>query len=459
MSESTIAAISTGPIAAGIAVIRISGEESIKIADRIFVSYKGKTVKSMQGYSCAYGYIKDEKEEKTDDVVLTLFKAPNSYTGEDVVEISCHGGVYITKKILEIILSNGAKLALPGEFTKRAFLNNKMDLTKSEAVIDLINASSEKSARFAKNMYSGKLYQKIKVIINEISDLCSHLEAWADYPDEDIETVNKDQLKSRLSDIENMLFELIKNYDNGKIIKDGINTTIIGKANVGKSTLMNWLAGFERSIVTDIPGTTRDTVEESIVIDDIRLNIADTAGIRDSEDVVEQIGVKRALEKLTQADLVLALFDHSLPLSKKDYDVIKSIKDIGNTPVIAIINKTDLNKELDCDFIENNFDKVVYISAQRETGFEDFKKALFSVFDLSFAENADFIMLNERQKQAVINSYRNVENAAETLEMDLTFDAVTVCLEEAVSELLELTGERVSDVIVDRIFSRFCVGK
>lgn len=453
--NNTIAAISTPLGVGGIGVIRVSGKNSKQIVDEIFVSTKRVKLIDMKPYTAAYGFIMEDNQ-KVDDVVVLVFCSPHSYTGEDVVEISCHGGMYTTKKILQLVLNAGATLALPGEFTKRAFLNNKITLTQAEAVMDIIGAKSKQSARIAISALDGELYKQIKSILDILVEYIAHLSVWADYPEEDIPQLDKNKLKTVLNDSIIKLQSLIDSYNAGKVIREGINTVIIGRPNVGKSTLMNILSGYERSIVTKIPGTTRDIVQESVMISDIMLVLSDTAGLRKSDDIIENIGIQKAYNKLNSSDLALAVFDYSEELSDEDFNLIKKLK---NIPCIAIINKTDLNKKINDDYIKKYISNVVYISASNGEGLENFENALKKV---TCTDNIDpsFVMLaNERQRQACNKALKYLKEATDVFEIGLTLDAVTVSLECAVEALLELTGERVSDVVVDEIFSKFCVGK
>ena len=453
--DNTIAAISTPLGVGGIGVIRVSGKNSKQIVDKIFVSHKKAKLTDMKPYTATYGFIMDG-DQKVDDVVVLVFCSPHSYTGEDVVEISCHGGMYTTKKILQLVLNAGAVLALPGEFTKRAFLNNKLTLTQAEAVMDIIGAKSKQSARIAISSLDGALYKKIKSILDVLVEYIAHLSVWADYPEEDIPQLDKNKLKTVLDESIVKLQSLIDMYDTGKVLREGINTVIIGRPNVGKSTLMNLLSGYERSIVTKIPGTTRDIVQESVMVADIMLILSDTAGLRKSDDIIENIGVQKAHDKLKSSDLALAVFDYSETLSNEDFNLIKKLKDI---PCIAIINKTDLDKKIDDDYIKRYISNVVYISASNGEGIKSFEDALKKV---TCTDNIDpsFVMLaNERQKQACDKALKYLKEAVNVFEIGLTLDAVTVSIECAVEALLELTGERVSDVVVDEIFSKFCVGK
>ena len=341
--NTTIAAISTAQASAGISVIRISGDEAIHIAEKVFQSKNGKSISEMKGYTCALGMVY-EKGEPIDECIATVFRAPHSYTGEDVVELSCHGGVYITARVLRAVYDEGAQAAQAGEFTKRAFLNGKLDLIEAESVMDIISSRSKESARAALNVKEGALSRRINQIKDQLLDLAAHLNAWADYPEEDIPAVENDSLIDSLKSVEAQFNEVLRNYDNGRILKDGIDAVIAGKPNVGKSTLMNLLAGFDKSIVTSTAGTTRDIIEESVSLGDIILNLSDTAGIHETGDEIESIGVDKAKSRVNSAALLLCVFDSSAELTEDDFDIIKLAKDV---PSVAILNKSDLLSKLD----------------------------------------------------------------------------------------------------------------
>ena len=357
-NSDTIAAISTPNGAGGISVIRISGDDALKIADRIFITVSGKKLSEMKGYTAAYGSVYDKDNNKLDDAVATVFRKPHSYTGEDVTEISCHGGMYITKQVLRAVIESGASPAKAGEFTQRAFLNGKMDLSEAEAVMDIISAKGKTEARAALACMDGQISREIFRINDVLVNCAAHLSAWADYPEEDIPEVNGDNLRNDLISVKDMIEALLKNYDAGMIIKKGIDTIIAGKPNVGKSTLMNRLAGYEKSIVTDIPGTTRDIIEETVVLGDVTLNLSDTAGLRDTDNIVEKIGVEKARQKLKTSGLVLAVFDSTQELDSEDISLISLIKDC---PSVAVVNKTDGENRLDINYLNSHIENVVSI--------------------------------------------------------------------------------------------------
>ena len=455
IDNKTIAAISTAQGEGGVGVIRISGSDSAIIADRVFKNINSKKLVDMKGYTAAYGKIIYNNEE-LDEAVALVFKAPHSYTGEDVVELSCHGGVYITKQVLRAVLDAGAVPAQAGEFTKRAFLNGKIDLTEAEAVIDIITAKSRSAARSAMCVKEGALRKRISSVKDELLALTAHLSAWADYPEEDIAEVDDKMIFSTCDSAIAELENLLSTYDIGQAVKEGIDTVIAGRPNVGKSTLMNLLSGSEKSIVTDIPGTTRDVVEDTVVVGDVILRLSDTAGLRNTDDAVEKIGVDRAKKRLEQCGLLLAVFDNSQTLDEDDYKLLELSAEV---PTIAIINKTDLDNKLEIDNIKPKINNIVYISAANGEGREDIISAVERIAGTETLNPSEGILSNERQRSNVSSALKSVKEAKAALEMGLTYDAVTVSLEDAISELLEMTGERTSDEVIDRVFHNFCVGK
>ncbi len=454
-NNDTIAAISTPMGVGGISVIRISGEGSVETADRIFRSAGGKKLSGLKGYTALFGKLTDD-DTPLDEAVVTVFKAPHSYTGEDVVEISCHGGMYVTNQALRLVLKNGARLANAGEFTERAFLNGKIDLTEAEAVMDIISAKGKAAARSALNTKEGRLRREIDEVKDLLINEAAHLSAWADYPEEDIPEVSNEVLLENLGKAHDKISALIKSYNSGRAVKQGIDTLIIGKPNVGKSTLMNFLTGVQKSIVTDIPGTTRDIIEETVVIGNAVLILSDTAGLRDTDNPVEKIGVELVKKRINSCGLALVVFDASRPLDEDDFSMLELIKD---TPSIAVINKTDLDCVIDTEFIKSKAKRCVFISASNGDGMEELTKAVEEITGAAgFDENAAVIS-NERQYQCAVNAEKPIAQAIEDLSAGITLDAVTVLIEEAVQYLLELTGERAGETIVHSVFSKFCVGK
>lgn len=455
MKETTIAAISTAKATAGISVIRISGDDAIPIAERVFSAYTDKKLNEMKGYSCALGAAYADGE-KLDECIATVFRAPHSYTGENVVELSCHGGLYVTNRVLRAVYDAGAEPAQAGEFTKRAFLNGKLDLVEAEAVMDIIAARSRGAVKAALSVKDGALSKRIDAVKTALLTKAAHLSAWADYPEEDIPEVEDDELIAALNDALTQLGAILKGYDNGRILRDGIDTAIVGKPNVGKSTLMNLLAGYDKSIVTEIAGTTRDVVEESVNLDDLILNLSDTAGIRDTDDVVEKIGVDKAKNKLNAASLILCVFDASQALTDED---TKLIGEIGGAPAIAILNKADLPQVIDTDVIKQHFSTIIPMSAKHSEGVAELIAAIKHICAIEDFSSAEALVYNERQRNLTKKAFDSAQEALTALEIGMTFDAVTVSIEEAVAYLCELTGERVTDEVVDRVFHNFCVGK
>lgn len=455
----TIAAIATAQAPGGIGIIRISGKDARTVADRVFLSAKGKTVAETQGYQALYGKIYQDtalKREILDEAIALVFAAPASFTGEDVVELSCHGGLYLLRRVLSAVYAAGASPASPGEFTRRAFLNGKLGLTEAESVMQLIGAQGEQAVRAALAGHGGALERRIEAMRGSLVDLTSHLAAWADYPDDDIPQVSDEMLKTSLAFSQTELEQLLSQFDAGKVLRDGVDTVIAGRPNVGKSTLMNLLAGCERSIVTQYAGTTRDIVEETVLLGDVPLRLADTAGIRTTDDPVEQIGVTRARERVKTAQLVLAVFDSSQVLNAEDWDLIADVKGI---PAVAVVNKSDLEGKIDAAKLQSGFSAVVSISALTGDGFEELKSAVAQVLQVSALNPAEGLLFTERQRDSARRALACVVEAETALCSGMTLDAVTVSVEGAVTALLELTGERATVAVVDSVFEKFCVGK
>lgn len=452
---STVAAVSTPDAPGGIAVIRISGENAIAVAEKVFTPYGEKKVSDMAGYTCTYGFAHDEGQ-KLDDCILTVFRTPHSYTGEDTAEISCHGGIYVTRRILRTVLKNGADNAMPGEFTKRAYLNGKLDLTRAEAVMDIISAKGERELKMAENLRDGAAFKKASKCSEMLMKILGDLAAWADYPEEDIPAVEPESLSAELREVKVELSSLIESYDCGRILREGILTAIIGRPNVGKSTLFNCLSGCNRSIVTDIAGTTRDIVEESVRLGDITLRLADTAGIRETDDIIEGIGVDMAEKMIDSAELVIAVFDGSTPLTDDDLYLINKI---NNKKCVAVINKNDVHQVIDVNFLNKKIQHIVYISAKENIGIEILQHEIEDIFEINEQSFNSASAANERQKKCIDNALDSLEQSILALENGELLDAVNVLVDEAEQYLLELTGEKVTDAVVDEVFSRFCVGK
>lgn len=452
---STIAAISTAQGQGGIGVIRVSGEQAFTIVDKIFKSVSGKKIMDIKGYTALFGHIYNN-EEVLDEAVVLKYVAPKSFTGENVVEISCHGGMYITKEVLNAVIMAGASLAEPGEFTKRAYLNGKMDLTEAESVMDIISAKSKSAARAALFVKDGALFKKSQQVKQLLLDKAAHLSAWADYPEEDIPEVSEDSIMESIEESISILEKLLSTYDMGQVVKEGIDTVIAGRPNAGKSTLMNLLVGREKSIVTNIAGTTRDVVEDTVLVGNVMLKLSDTAGIRDTENEIEKIGVQKTFDKINGAGLVIALFDNNEVLNSEDIDLINKIKDM---PCIAVINKIDLEDKVDKKYITDNIENVVYISAKQQDNIDELKNMIEKIAGTEDFDPSAGIIANERQRNAIRNAVNSLYEAKESLAMGMTMDAITVSLQETIDYLLELTGEKAGEEIVDSVFHNFCVGK
>ena len=452
---STIAAISTAQGQGGIGVIRVSGEQAFTIVDKIFKSVSGKKIMDIKGYTALFGHIYNN-EEVLDEAVVLKYVAPKSFTGENVVEISCHGGMYITKEVLNAVIMAGASLAEPGEFTKRAYLNGKMDLTEAESVMDIISAKSKSAARAALFVKDGALFKKSQQVKQLLLDKAAHLSAWADYPEEDIPEVSEDSIMEAIEESISILEKLLSTYDMGQVVKEGIDTVIAGRPNAGKSTLMNLLVGREKSIVTNIAGTTRDVVEDTVLVGNVMLKLSDTAGIRDTDNEIEKIGVQKTFDKINGAGLVIALFDNNEELNSEDIDLINKIKDM---PCIAVINKIDLEDKVDKKYITDNIDNVVYISAKQQDNIDELKNMIEKIAGTEDFDPSSGIIANERQRNAIRNAVNSLYEAKESLAMVMTMDAITVSLQETIDYLLELTGEKAGEEIVDSVFHNFCVGK
>lgn len=452
---STIAAISTAQGQGGIGVIRVSGEQAFTIVDKIFKSVSGKKIMDIKGYTALFGHIYNN-EEVLDEAVVLKYVEPKSFTGENVVEISCHGGMYITKEVLNAVIMAGASLAEPGEFTKRAYLNGKMDLTEAESIMDIISAKSKSAARAALFVKDGALFKKSQQVKQLLLDKAAHLSAWADYPEEDIPEVSEDSIMEAIEESISILEKLLSTYDMGQVVKEGIDTVIAGRPNAGKSTLMNLLVGREKSIVTNIAGTTRDVVEDTVLVGNVMLKLSDTAGIRDTDNEIEKIGVQKTFDKINGAGLVIALFDNNEVLNSEDIDLINKIKDM---PCIAVINKIDLEDKVDKKYITDNIENVVYISAKQQDNIDELKNMIEKIAGTEDFDPSAGIVANERQRNAIRNAVNSLYEAKESLTMGMTMDAITVSLQETIDYLLELTGEKAGEEIVDSVFHNFCVGK
>ena len=453
--KTTIAAISTPMGTGGVGIIRISGENAMVITDRIFKAFSGKALVDSEGYKAHYGRIFDG-ENAVDEAICLVFRAPHSYTGENVVEINCHGGIFLTKKILRLILANGASPAAPGEFTKRAFLNGKMDLSKAEGVMSLISAQGEQGANAAYNLLEGSLSRKIEEINSSLLSVAAHLAAWVDYPDDEIEEIDENNLRMTVQAALDEINLLLSRFDSGMAVTTGVDAAIVGKPNVGKSTLMNLLTGYDRSIVTAVEGTTRDVVEETVNLDGCILRLSDTAGMRETGDIVEKIGVDRSRKKLERAAVIFAVFDLSRELSSEDIELIEMCK--GRT-VIPIINKTDLERKADISVIENTLGKCVAISAKDGDGYTELCETVATLIGTKDFDTSAAMLANERQRLCCENAVASLKEALDAVDFGLTLDAIGVCIDGAIAALLELTGQKASEAVVDEVFRQFCVGK
>ncbi len=454
---STIVAISTAPGNAGIGIIRLSGEECFNILDKIFVP---KNKGDIKGYSIKYGNIvKSDTKEIIDEVLVSYFVAPKSYTRENMCEINSHGGIVVENQILQECIKNGAILAEAGEFTKRAFLNGRIDLSQAEAVIDIINSKTEKEMFVAQRHLEGSLSKKIKEIQQEILDIMADIEASIDYPEYDIEETTNFKINRMLKSVEEKLNKLRDSFENGKILKEGIKTAIVGKPNVGKSSLLNLILGENRAIVSNVEGTTRDTIEEYINIRGIPLKIIDTAGIRKTEDEVEQIGVKKSIDNINNAELIIAIFDDSRAFDKQDEEVLDLIK---NKNTIVLINKVDLNKNL----VKNNSEirkmkkDIIEFSTVNEKGLDELYKKIENMFQLNeiYCDNSE-VITNNRQKQHILLAIDSINKAKNSIENNMPIDITAICLKYILEELSEITGENASEDIINEIFKKFCLGK
>lgn len=453
----TIAAISTAPAVGGIGVIRISGDRATAVAQKVFQALSTKkTLEQMHGYTAAYGFVHAATGEKLDECVALVFKAPHSYTGEDVVELSCHGGLFLLKKVLEQVYAAGAEPAEAGEFTKRAFLNKKIDLTRAEAVASIISAQSDASAAAALSAKEGVLFREIEAINASLIGLSAHLAAWTDYPEDDLEIPQESELKEKLVQAKARCEQLLATFDVTKIVTEGVDTAILGRTNVGKSSIMNLICGEQKSIVTDIEGTTRDVVETSVRFGNSVLKLSDTAGIRKSEDTIENIGIALSKKKAESAGLILAVFDSSKPLGEEDFALLETIK---NKRAILIYNKSDLSAVWQPDILQEYGKEVIIFSAKHADGYHNLEKAVEQALGTADFNPYAPLLATERQKVCLSRALSCVDEALEALESGFTLDAVNVSIDSAVNALLELTGERATEAITQEIFKYFCVGK
>lgn len=444
----TIAAISTALGVGAISIIRISGKDAIDIVNKIF---KGKNLKEANTHTINYGHIIEE-DKIIDEVLVSIMKSPKTFTTEDMVEINCHGGISTTQKILELLLNNGARLAEPGEFTKRAFLNGRMDLIEAEAVMDLINSKTEKSRQLAMNQLNGRVSNMINDLRNKIASIISNIEVNIDYPEyEDILVITTNMIKEHIKEVKNELNRILKEAENGKLIKEGIKTLIIGRPNVGKSSILNRLLNEEKAIVTDIEGTTRDIVEGAFSIDGIIFNVIDTAGIRNTEDKIEKIGVEKSLSLIEPADLIILVLNNNEQLTKEDLDIIEKTKDKKR---IIFVNKSDLSRELNIDL------DVIYGNTYLEDGLDSLKNKIRELFNMEEIENSDLNYLSNSYQISIIKETLNaVEDVEKGLKDNLPIDILEIDIQKIWDLLGNLIGKSYDNELVNEIFSRFCVGK
>ena len=450
----TIAAVSTGNQVSAIGIIRLTGDDCIAVADRVFLLNNKKALSEVSDRKLMLGQLKDKQGRIIDSCCVIVSRGPHSYTGEDTVEFHCHGSPAVLASALESLYIAGAKPAKRGEFTKRAFLNGKLDLTQAEAVIDLIEADTADAAANAAGQVGGKLQKKLNPIYNDLVDLCSHFHAVLDYPDEDIEDFGLQNYSTQLRANARQLHDLLQTYGQGRILRSGVAAAIVGKPNVGKSSLLNALAGYDRVIVTDIPGTTRDTVEETVMLGNTRLRLIDTAGIRETEDTVEAIGVERSKKCVEEADLVLFVCDGSQPLTEEDEAIIDLCSEHENA--VALINKSDLGDAVEpCDL---PFMNVIRISAKYGEGLDQLADVVEVLFENETPCDGS-ILTNARQFDAIRRAYEAMGRSLKGLNMGLTPDAVLTDVEESMEAMGEVTGATIREDITARIFERFCVGK
>lgn len=450
MTNDTIAAIATPLGKGGFSVIRISGKDAIAIADKVFVG--STALCNKKGYTAEFGYTKNQNGEFIDECVATVFIAPKSFTGETTVELSCHGGEFVTKTLLESIINAGARLADAGEFSKRAFLNGKIDLTKAEAIMSLINAKSEKALQIAAKNKKGSVSVKMAELIKSLEGLLAKVSVFCDYPDDESMGIKEEDFLTELNYLISEIEILLKNYENGRLLTHGIETAIVGKPNVGKSTLLNLLSGYEKAIVTNIPGTTRDVIESEINLDGLTLKLYDTAGIRETDDTVEKIGVERSIERLKNADLALFMFEAGATPTKDELSLLNENKE----KAIVIVNKTDL---FDGEMKEIAELEPIYISAKLNKGLDGLKeriKATLNIFDF----NDDSVVVDSlRQKNNLTKALASLSEAKNSIEMLVPLDACGVLIDEGYRNLCEITGDKAALDVANRVFSDFCVGK
>nr|WP_330389038.1 tRNA uridine-5-carboxymethylaminomethyl(34) synthesis GTPase MnmE [Tepidibacter thalassicus] len=456
--DDTIAAIATAPGEGGIGIVRISGKQSLDIAEDIFKSVSGKKIKEYNPRTLIYGNILED-DKIVDEVLVAYMKAPYTYTKEDVIEINCHGGFLSVKKILELVLKKGARLAEPGEFTKRAFLNGRIDLSQAEAVIDVIRAKTDLSYDIAQNQLEGSLSSQIKKLRDKATEILAHIEVSIDFPDEDVEHITYETLYNKSQELKNDIVKLYETAETGKIMRDGLKTVIVGKPNVGKSSLLNAILKESRAIVTDIPGTTRDVIEEFVNIKGIPLKIIDTAGIRETDDIVEKIGVEKSKEFFEKADLVILVLDASRELSEEDIDILQKIKD---RQAIVLINKSDLPSKLDEEIIKEYIDehRIIKISAIQRIGIEKLEDEIANmVYKGDVSQKNTVMITNIRHKNALKKAIDSINDGIKAIKENMPLDFIEVDFKDVWTYLGEVSGDTVSEDLLDTIFRDFCIGK
>ena len=456
--DDTIAAIATAPGEGGIGIIRISGSNSLQVAEEIFKSVSGKKISEYNLRSLIYGDIFDG-EKRIDEVLVAYMKGPNSYTGEDVIEINCHGGFISVKKILELILTKDVRLAEAGEFTKRAFLNGRIDLSQAEAVIDVIKSKTDKAQEVAQSQLEGSLAKKIRELRSKVTEVLAQLEVSIDFSDEDVEDVTYKEIEDKSLELRTEIKKLYDSAESGKILRDGLKTVIIGKPNVGKSSLLNSILGENRAIVTEIPGTTRDVIEEFVNIKGIPLKIVDTAGIRETEDIVEKIGVQKSKESIESADLVIIVLDSSKQLTDEDLEILQSAQ---SKKTIVLLNKIDLDQVIDESEIEKFVGKenIIKISALKNEGIEQIHDKIEAmVFTGDVKSSSNLVITNSRHKDALYKAYNSINDAIDGIMQRLPYDFIEVDFKNIWDYLGYINGDTVQEDLLDTIFSNFCIGK
>ncbi|MFR2146373.1 MAG: tRNA uridine-5-carboxymethylaminomethyl(34) synthesis GTPase MnmE [Faecalibacterium prausnitzii] len=456
MQNTTIAAIATAPGAGGIAVVRLSGPESYAVAARVFhPANPNKNVEEAKGYTALFGSFV-EGDDAFDEGVALFFREPHSYTGEDVVELSCHGGSAVARRLVEACIAAGAAPAAPGEYTRRAFLNGKMSLTQAEAVMDIVSADGKQGAALANASLSGALAKKIGAEKEALTGLQAHLAAWVDFPEEDVPELDDAHLHTVLGQVQQELNGLIKNYDAGAVLREGVDCAIVGRPNAGKSTLLNLLAGFDRAIVTPVAGTTRDVVEQAVQLGDIRLNLFDTAGLRQTDDAIEAEGIRRSWKKLDEAGLILAVFDGSESLTREDLALARRC---AGRPAIALVNKEDKPTRFDAEIIAADFAMVIPVCCQEEGSRKVIAAAVARLLGTNQIDPHAASLSGQRQLAAATRARDAVAGALDAVAGGFGLDAVSVCVDDALDALCELTGENASEAVINEVFERFCVGK